>query len=74
MIPSSQSPDFSHLSTAERIIVVEEIWDSIAVEQTETPLTPAQQTELDRRLQAYRNSPDAGDSWEAVKSRIQAKS
>ena len=73
MIPSSQSPDFSHLSTAERIIVVEEIWDSIAVEQAETPLTPAQQAELDRRLQAYRNSPGAGDSWEAVKSRIQAK-
>ncbi len=73
MIPSSQSPDFLHLSAAERIIVVEAIWDSIAAEEAETPVTPAQQAELDRRLQAHRDSPNAGDSWEAVKSRIQAK-
>jgi putative addiction module component (TIGR02574 family) len=66
-------PDVSQLTVAERIIVVEQIWDSIAAEQESLPLTPAQEAELDRRLQSYRQSPSAGASWEEVKARIQAK-
>jgi putative addiction module component (TIGR02574 family) len=70
---SFQVPDFSQMSVAERIIVVEQIWDSIAAEQQEVALTPAQEAELDRRLESYRRSPTAGSSWEEVKARIQAK-
>jgi putative addiction module component (TIGR02574 family) len=61
------------LSVAERIIVVEEIWDSIAAEQASLPVTPAQQEELDRRLEAYGESPTAGAPWEKVKSRLRAE-
>ena len=68
-----QSPDFSHLSIPERILYVEQIWDSIAAEQASVPLTAAQTAELDRRLDACRRSPDEGASWEEVKSRIQSK-
>ena len=57
MIPSLQPSDFSQLSIAERIILVEQIWDSIAAEQAAVPLTPAQEAELDRRLEAHRKSP-----------------
>jgi len=73
MSASFQVPDFSHLSVAERLIVVEQIWDSIAAEQKTLTLAPAQEAELDRRLEAYRRSPAAGDSWENVKARIQTK-
>jgi len=73
MTTSSPLSDLSHLSVAERIIAVEQIWDGIAAEQTELPVTPPQQAELDRRLENYRNSSNQGDSWEAVKARIQAK-
>ena len=49
------------LTLAERIVVVEELWDSIAAEQASVPVTPAQQAELDaRRLEAYRENPTAG--------------
>jgi putative addiction module component (TIGR02574 family) len=68
-----QQSDFSNLSVAERIILVEQIWDSIAAEQSAIPLTPAQAAELDRRLEAHRKSPHEGASWEEVKARIQAK-
>jgi putative addiction module component (TIGR02574 family) len=37
----------------ERIRLVEDLWDSIAADQKALPLTPAQRTELDRRLDAY---------------------
>ncbi len=71
---SSQLPDLTQLSVAERILVVEQIWDSIAAEQAPLPLTPVQQAELDRRLDAHRTSPTQGSSsWEEVKARIQGK-
>jgi putative addiction module component (TIGR02574 family) len=68
-----QSSDFGYLSIPERILIVEQIWDSIAAEQASLPLTDAQKSELDRRLDACRQSPNEGASWEEVKSRIQAK-
>jgi putative addiction module component (TIGR02574 family) len=37
----------------ERIKLVEDLWDSIAADQRAVSLTPAQQAELDRRLDAY---------------------
>ena len=73
MSTSFQLPDLSQISVAERIIVVEQIWDSIASEQKALPLTPAQEAELDRRLDSYRRSPTVGASWEEVKARIETK-
>jgi putative addiction module component (TIGR02574 family) len=73
MLSPIESPDFSQLSVAERIILVEQIWDSIAAEQATVPLTAAQEAELDRRLEVHRKSPHEGASWEEVKARIQAK-
>ncbi len=70
MISASLPLDISQLSVAERLIVVEQIWDSIAAEQAELPLTPAQEEELDRRYAAYQKSPEEGASWEEVKARI----
>lgn len=41
------------LPVEERIRVVEDLWDSIAVDQKALPLTTSQKAELDRRLDAY---------------------
>lgn len=41
------------LPVEERIRIVEDLWDSIAVDQKRLPLTPSQKAELDRRLDAY---------------------
>ena len=61
------------LSLAERILIVEEIWDSIVAEQASLPVTSAQQAELDRRLDGYHACPGQGASWEGVKADIRAK-
>lgn len=37
----------------ERIQLVEDIWDSIAADQTALPITEAQKKELEKRLRAY---------------------
>ena len=48
------------LPLEERIKLVEDLWDSIAVEQRALPITPEQIAELDRRLEAYEADPDNG--------------
>lgn len=58
------------LSVAERIQLVEDIWDSIAAEPESVPLTPEQIAELDRRLADAEASPATGKSWAEVKARL----
>jgi len=62
--------DISELSIAERIQLAEDLWDSILEQQEELPLSPAQQQELDRRLENYKKTPTNGSSWEEVKKRF----
>jgi len=42
-----------NLPVEERIRIVEDLWDSIARDQTALPLTEDQKAELDRRLDAF---------------------
>jgi putative addiction module component (TIGR02574 family) len=44
----------------ERIRLVEDLWDSIAADQSLLPLTAEQRAELDRRLDAYESDGNAG--------------
>jgi len=62
--------DVLELSLPERIQLVEDIWDSIAAIPQPLPLTEAQRSELDRRLEDYRQHPEHGSPWEEVKARI----
>ncbi len=58
------------LSVARRILIVEEIWDSIAENPDSVPLTDSQKQELDKRLDSYYENPEAGSPWEKVKERL----
>jgi putative addiction module component (TIGR02574 family) len=62
--------EISQLSTAERIQLAEDLWDSILDRQDEIGLNHAQQQELDRRLDQHRQDPTAGSTWEEVKQRL----
>ena len=55
------------LSLADRIQLVEDLWDDIADSGEDRPLTGAQRAELDRRLSAIERDPLAGRSWDDVK-------
>ncbi|MBI3961100.1 MAG: addiction module protein [Chloroflexi bacterium] len=50
------------LSIAERIQLVEDIWDSIVAAPDRIPITQAQRAELDRRLQEHRLHPETSVS------------
>ncbi|HUN80005.1 MAG TPA: addiction module protein [Phycisphaerae bacterium] len=58
------------LSPAERIELVEDLWDSIAAIPESVVLTDAQRAELAARLVEYHHDPTAGSPWEEVKQRL----
>jgi putative addiction module component (TIGR02574 family) len=58
------------LSAAERLELVEELWDSIADEDQALELTAEQREDLDRRLAEADADPAGGSSWEEVRERI----
>jgi putative addiction module component (TIGR02574 family) len=66
--------NLENLSVDERMQLVEELWDSIAADQSSLPLTRDQKMELDKRLQAYEldGKPGrlAGDVIEDIRSRL----
>lgn len=62
--------DILNLSIAERMELIGDIWDSISEVPEAVALTEAQKAELDRRLDAYREDPTAGDPWPVVRDRI----
>lgn len=70
MSPTMKALGIDQLSIAERILLVEEIWDSIAEHPEEIPMTDAQRAELDRRLATHEADPDAGSTWDEVQAEL----
>ena len=62
------------LPIAERVRLVEAIWDSIAAVPEALPLTQWQKDELDRRLAEFESDPDSGATLEEVFARIRPAS
>ncbi len=61
------------LSIAERILIVEDIWDSIISSNESFPISDEQKKELEIRLEAYYKNPSEGRSWKEVKANIQSQ-
>lgn len=61
-----------NLSRAERLQLVEDLWDSIAQEEESLPVSTAKQEELRRRKEYFLKHPTAGRTWEQVKQRARA--
>lgn len=60
--------DFSSLSAPERLLLAQQLLDSVLAEAT--PLTPQQIAEMHRRAAAIDSGAVACDSWEVVRSRL----
>lgn len=58
------------LSIPERIQLVEDIWDSIAVHPELVELTPQIRDELDKRLEEHEQNPDDVSTWDEVRARL----
>lgn len=63
--------DILSLSTAEKILLVEQIWDSL--DPNELQITDVRKQELDRRIALDNNGQMSWHSWSDVKSYLQSK-
>ncbi len=71
MTTSATTTDYLKLSVSERIQLVEDIWDSIAAEASNTvELSQAQMAELHRRVAEHRADPSTAVPWEQVRSKL----
>lgn len=73
MTQSLHDLGIDRLSVAERISLVQEIWDSIAAEVEQSPFTAAERDEIDRRLAAHEANPRAAIPWEQVEAEARAR-
>jgi putative addiction module component (TIGR02574 family) len=62
--------DIQDLSVSERILLAQELWDSVAEQANEMPVSPQQTAILEQRLNALASDGNQGEAWQAVKSRI----
>jgi len=62
-----------NLSTAEKIELIDELWDSVIQDQNNVPITDAQRIELDKRLAEFEVDKEIGESWKIVRKRISSQ-
>jgi len=72
---SRSAVDYAHLTIAERLQLVEELWDSIAADADAEalPLTDAERVPVDERIDELRSNPAAGQPWSSVRAQILGK-
>jgi len=63
-------PELRTLSPSDKLALVTELWDDLASNPEDIPITAEQIAQVDRRLEEYRKNPDLGSTWEEVKARI----
>jgi putative addiction module component (TIGR02574 family) len=62
-----------NLGRAERLQLVEDLWDSIAQEGAQLPVPGWQRDELRRRKQRFLEHPASGRTWEEIKRRARGQ-
>ena len=66
-------PGIDRLSAPEKILLVEELWDSIAANPSDVPIPESHIQELDRRLELHKKNPGNLLSLEQLKKRIERR-
>jgi putative addiction module component (TIGR02574 family) len=74
MSVSMKSLGLDSLSVDERIALAEELWESIPSTTRAIELNESHCQDLRRRLDVYRDDPQAGSPWEEVMARLRGVS
>jgi len=65
--------EIKKLSVSEKILIVEDIWDSIVKKNEYPALTEAQCKELSRRIDSYHSGSFEGRTWEDIKNQTRSR-
>ena len=66
-------PEISKLSTPEKILLVEDLWEAIASDESLVPVPQSHREELDRRLEKHKSAQGKLLSLEELQTRIERR-
>lgn len=66
----SDIPEITKLSTSEKILLIEDLWDSIATNES-IPIPQSHLDELDKRIKRYESAPGNLLSLEELQTRVE---
>jgi putative addiction module component (TIGR02574 family) len=66
-------PDIARLSVPERILLLEDFWESIASDASSVPVPQSHRAELDRRLASFARKPDKLLTFEDLRERVEER-
>ena len=69
----AQYAELLDLEVAEKLQLLEDLWDSIAANPEAVPVHKWQEKELARRDAKLRKSPESAIAWEEARRRIRAR-
>lgn len=73
MRPNEIIKEIDNLGLSEKLILVEDIWDSIARNNTELPMPEWQKSELDKRYRDYKSRKLKLHDWEDIHEELRNK-
>ncbi|MGQ3683560.1 MAG: addiction module protein [Candidatus Loosdrechtia sp.] len=66
-------PELKRLSNTEKLLLINELWDSLSLQEDALPVPESHKKILDERLRDHEANPEQGSTWKEVKSRILKK-
>lgn len=66
-------PGIAEMNTAEKILLVEDLWEDINSHESDVPIPLAHKKELDRRLLRYKANPGILLTLDQLKERIKER-
>jgi putative addiction module component (TIGR02574 family) len=63
-------PEITNLSIPEKILLVEDLWDSISADEASIPVPERHKAELDARLKRHESAPGALLSLDDLRAKI----
>jgi putative addiction module component (TIGR02574 family) len=73
MSPTLQELGVDRWTIEERLALAQQLWDSVATDLDQQPLTEAQRAELERRIALADANPQEGVAWEVVRAEARAR-
>ena len=73
MSDTANTTELTRLPVAERLKLIEQLWDSLEAEVDSLPLSDWQRKEIDDRIEALESGTSVGAPWDEVRRRITGK-
>ncbi len=69
----AEIPEIKNLSAPEKILLAEDLWDNVSVDEVKVPIPQSHINELSKRMKSYESNPGNLLSLEELQGRIERR-